>query len=81
MQNAECKMQNYRGLRRIIDKVVVTRNLALLRKEETNYQKSSIKIKKDVNKTIKEKRHNKTDVQDAKFKINEKSRGSLVKLT
>ena len=29
---------------------------------ETNYQKSSKEIKKDVNKTIKEKRHNKTDV-------------------
>ena len=36
-------------------------------KKETNYQKSSIEMKKDVNKTIKEKRHNKTDVYDAKF--------------
>lgn len=35
--------------------------------KETNYQKSSIEMKKDVNKTIKEKRHNKTDVYDAKF--------------
>lgn len=37
------------------------------REKETNYQKSSIEMKKDVNKTIKEKRHNKTDVYDAKF--------------